>query len=74
MDIINIVGILILLGIVSLLFYVIFAGMLKKRKLRKINAQEVEMIRAEKEIDNSDALKKGLHILHLENKKKEKSD
>ena len=60
------IGMLVPIGIVALFFYITFVSLKKKRRLRKINEQGLEMIRIEKELDKTDALKRGQHVLGLD--------
>ena len=61
-----IVIILAALGIVALISYLIFMELQKKFRLDKSNHNKREIIRAEKELDRNDAIKRRLSLVLLE--------
>jgi hypothetical protein len=58
-----IVEILASLGIVSLIFYVVFSELRKRHRHNKALEQKNEIIRVEKELDRTDAIARGLHLV-----------
>ena len=52
--------ILVSLGVVSLASYLIFIELRKNQRFQKVNEQEREIIRVEKELDRTDAIERGL--------------
>ncbi|MCX6168447.1 MAG: hypothetical protein NTX65_03840 [Ignavibacteriales bacterium] len=66
MNEIALAGMLLLLGVISILFYIIFNALYKNQKFYKINEKEIELIRAEKELDRAEALQRGLRIIRTE--------
>jgi hypothetical protein len=62
MDEVILMVILLSFGVLSLVIYVIVFKVLKNKRFQKINEQGREIIRAEKELDRSEAMKRGLHL------------
>ncbi|PKL82085.1 MAG: hypothetical protein CVV24_11970 [Ignavibacteriae bacterium HGW-Ignavibacteriae-3] len=63
MDEIFLTVILLSLGVVSIIFYLIFSLFSASCKVYKINEKEIEVIRVEKELDKTDALHRGPHLI-----------
>jgi hypothetical protein len=63
---ISIAGILLVLGVVSLISYVIFIELRKNHGLHRANKRGRKIIREEKELDRTDAIERGMHVLNSE--------
>jgi hypothetical protein len=63
-----IIEILAAVGVLSLVFYLIFTGFMKNQKLHNANEKGREIMRIEKELDRTDSIKRGLHLLKIEEK------
>jgi hypothetical protein len=61
-----IIGILLSLGAVFLTSYIIFIELHKNQELQRTNDQGREIVRVEKELDRTDAIERGLHMLNSE--------
>jgi hypothetical protein len=61
-----IIEILLSLGVVSFVSYLIFTGLRKNQRFNRANEQGRDMILIEKELDRTDAVKRGLHMLNKE--------
>lgn len=61
--------ILVTIIVLSLVFYLIIIDLRKNRRMYIINKNEVELIRIEKEVDRTDAIKRGMHILISDKRK-----
>jgi hypothetical protein len=62
MDEVILMVILVSFGVLSLVSYVIVFEVRKNKRFQKVNEQEREIIRKEKELDRSEAIKRGLHL------------
>ena len=61
-----IIEILAAVGVLSLVFYLIFTGYAKNKKLHKANEDRREITRIEKDLDRTHSIKRGLHLLKVE--------
>jgi len=62
MDELILIGILVALGALFLVSYVIVFNSRKILRFEKVNEQEIELIRAEKELDRTESITRGLHL------------
>lgn len=63
-----IVEILAAVGVLSLMFYLIFDGFAKNQKFHKANEDGREVVRMEKELDRTDSINRSLRLLKVEEK------
>ena len=63
-----VIEILVSIGVISLITYVIFTALRKNLRFDRAYEEKRETIRQEKELDRTDAITRGLHLIRLEKK------